>query len=437
MKRGEFIKRQENFVRMMGEDSIAIIANSSKKTRNRDVYFPFRSDSDFYYLTGFNEEDAIAVLAPGRQQGKYILFCQEKDPKKELWDGEMIGLEQAMNVYQADDAYPIEDIEEILPGLLENRHKLYYKMGSNQHLDQHLIDWIKLIKEKSRGEIHAPETIISTDGILHEMRLIKSASEIAKMRRAAKITANAHIRAMKACKPEMFEYELEAEILYEIKKSGAQAAAYSSIVAGGKNACVLHYVENSEKLLDGELILLDAGAEFDHYATDVTRTFPVNGKFTPEQKTLYQIVLKAQNAAIDKCQTGNYWNDPHDAAVQEISRGLLELGILKGKLEDIIENEDYRRFFMHRTGHWLGMDVHDVGEYKISDRWRLLESGMTLTIEPGIYIPCDDAKDVDKKWHGIGIRIEDDILITKSGHEVLTKGTPKTVDAIEELMAKS
>jgi len=430
----EFIKRRDNLLRMLGDDSIAIIANASKKARNRDVHFPFRSDSDFYYLTGFNEEDAIAVFIPGRAQGQYILFCQEKDSKKELWDGEIIGIDKAISEYLADDAYPIDDIEEILPGLLENRHRLYYNMGSNQFLDHHLVDWINAIKEKSRGGIHAPEKIISIDSIVHEMRLIKSKAEVAKMRKAATITANAHRRAIKACKPNIFEYELEAEILYEIRKSGAQAAAYTSIVAGGKNGCVLHYVSNDEKLIDGELVLLDAGAEFDHYAADVTRTFPVNGKFNPEQKALYQVVLKAQIAAIEMCQAGNYWNDPHEAAVQQIAEGLQGLGILKGNTEDIIKNQDYRRFFMHRTGHWLGMDVHDVGEYKIADKWRLLEPGMTLTIEPGVYIPCD-TEGVDKKWHGIGIRIEDDILIATKGHEVLTAGVPKDINSIEQMMA--
>ncbi len=434
MKAKEFAKRRENFLSMLGKDALAIIANAPKKIRNRDVHFPFRSDSDFYYLTGFNQEDAVAVFVPGREQGKFILFCQERDEKKKLWDGDDIGLVEAVADYQADDAYPLEDIEEILPDILENHHKLYYNMGSNHFLDYHLVEWINNIKEKSRTGNYAPENIISTDSIVHEMRLIKSKEEITKIKKAAKTTADAHIRAMQVCRPDMYEYELEAEILYTVRKSGAQTMAYSSIVAGGNNSCVLHYINNNEKLCDGDLVLIDAGAEFDHYAADITRTFPINGKFTAVQKALYEVVLKAQKAAIAKCKPGNHWNEPHDAVVYEIASGLLELGILNGTVDDIIANEEYRKFFMHRTGHWLGMDVHDVGEYKIYDKWRLLEVGMTLTVEPGIYI-AKGVENIDSKWHGIGIRIEDDVLITKQGNEVLTKDVPQEVSAIEKLMA--
>lgn len=432
MRAQEFAKRRENFISMLGEDSVAIIANAPKKIRNKDVHFPFRSDSDFYYLTGFNQEDAVAVFVPDRKQGKFLLFCQERDAQKELWDGDIIGLTEAVVDYQANDAYPLDDIEEILPDILENHHKLYYNMGSNTFLDYHLVEWINSIKEKSRAGSYAPENIISTDSIVHEMRLIKSSAEVGKIKQAIKATTNAHKQAMQACQPGMYEYELEAEILYEVRKSGAQAVAYSSIVAGGKNACTLHYIRNDEKLKDGDLVLIDAGAEFDHYAADVTRTFPVNGKFTAEQKALYEVVLKAQHAAIEKCQVDNHWNEPHEAAVREVVIGLLALGILKGTVEDLINDESYKQFFMHRTGHWLGMDVHDVGEYKIYNKWRLLEAGMTLTVEPGIYIP-KNAK-VDSKWQGIGIRIEDDVLITKKGHEVLTGNIPREMSEIENLM---
>jgi Xaa-Pro aminopeptidase len=433
MKPEEFARRRQEFLGFLGDGNIAVIANSSKKHRNRDVHFPFRSDSDFYYLTGLAQEDTIAVFIPGRKRGEYILFCYEKDPKKELWDGEMVGVDEAINLYGADDAFPLDDIDDILPGMLENRHKLVYNMGSNPYLDHHLVQWINRIKEFSRTGVHAPEEIASHDAILHEMRLKKSREEIKKMRMAANITARAHERAMRYCKPGMYEFQLEAEILYEVRRSGAQSVAYSSIVASGPNACVLHYINNARKIRRHDLVLIDAGAEYDHYAADVTRTFPASGKFTAAQKSLYQVVLDAQLAAIAKAMPGTHWNESHEAAVQVVAYGLKHLGLVKGSMQEIIEKNKYRKYFMHRAGHWLGMDVHDVGEYKISGKWRILEPGMMLTIEPGIYVPPDD-ETVAKRWRGIGIRIEDDVLVTRKEPEVLTQGIVKEVSDVEALV---
>ncbi len=421
-------------MQQIGDDGIAIIATAPVRQRNRDIDHPFRPDSDFVYLTGFEEPEAVAVLIPGREQGQFIIFCRERNPKMETWDGYRAGLEGAQKIYGADDAFPFNDIDEILPGLMEGREKVYYAMGCNPNFDQQVFGWLSQLKKQQRAGVHAPGEIIALDHLLHEMRLYKSAVEIKSMRRAAEISAEAHKRAMQFTRPGVKEYQVEAEIIHTFMQNDARSAAYPSIVGGGSNSCILHYIENNETLKNGELLLIDAGAEYEYYAADITRTFPVNGRFSRAQRKLYQVVLDAQYAAIEQAKPGNHWNQPHEAAVKVITEGLVELGLLKGRLSTLIKNGAYKRFYMHRTGHWLGMDVHDVGEYKEGDVWRTLEPGMVLTIEPGLYIPAGSKK-VDKKWWNIGIRIEDDVLITKDGNEVLSAGIVKEAAEIEALMA--
>lgn len=429
----EFKQRRRRLMRQMGRGSVAIIPAAQHALRNRDVEYPFRQDSDFYYLTGFNEPNAVAVLCPKRNKGEYLLFCAERDPALEIWVGPKAGVEGAKTDYGANDAFSLADIDEILPGLLEGCDKLYYSMGYHPGFDQRVIDWVNQIRANARSGAQPPGEIVVLDHLLHELRLFKSNREIRNMRQAAKISEQAHKRAMRVCKPGLTEYEVEAELLQHFRRNNCDTA-YASIVGGGKNACVLHYVDNNEALKDGDLLLIDAGAEKELYASDITRTFPINGKFSPAQKAIYNIVLAAQLAAIKRIKPGNYWNHPHESAVKVITKGLLKLGLLKGNVTKLIKDEAYKRFFMHRTGHWLGMDVHDVGSYKLNDRWRKFEPGMTLTVEPGIYIPAG-TKGVAKKWWNIGVRIEDDVLVTKQGCEVLSAGLPKTVDDIEALMA--
>ncbi len=434
MNKKEYPKRRRRLMQMMGHNSIAILPAAPLLTRNRDVEHPYRPDSNFYYLSGFDEPDAVIVLVPGRPQGEYILFCQERDPKMEMWNGPRAGQEGACETFGADDAFPIDDIDEILSGLLEDREKVFYTMGFSAEFDHKMMEWLNLVREKSRVGIHAPNEFVALDHLLHEMRLYKSRSEIKTMRDAARISAKAHCRAMQMCQPGMMEYQLEAELRHEFALHGCREQAYQAIVGGGHNACVLHYIKNDAMLQAGELVLIDAGAEKQCYAADITRTFPINGTFSEAQKAIYEVVLAAQEAAIEAVKPGNHWNDPHDAAVRAITKGLKKLGLIKGDLRTLIKKEAYRRFFVHRTGHWLGMDVHDVGEYKIDGVWRLLEAGMVLTVEPGIYIPAG-SKGIAKKWWGIGVRIEDDILVTQEGHEILSSGAPKTVQEIEALMA--
>ncbi len=429
----EFARRRKQLMRMMGKDSIAIIPTAPEKTRNRDVEYPYRSDSDFYYLTGFGEPEAVAVLAPGRPHGEYLMFCRERDPKMETWVGRRAGTQGAIDEYGADDAFPVGDIDEILPGLLESRERVFYTMGSYPDFDRQVIDWVNRIREGARSGARTPDEFISLEHLLHDMRLYKSRSEARVMRTAARVACRAHRRAMQLCRPGLHEYEIEAELLHEFRRSNMEPA-YPSIVGGGENGCVLHYTSNRAQLNDGDLLLIDAGAEYDCYASDITRTFPVGGRFSPAQKALYEVVLAAQAAAIEQVRPGKHWNDPHQAAVKVLTRGLVKLGILKGRPAELIKKEAYRRFYMHRTGHWLGMDVHDVGDYKVGGEWRVLEPGMVLTVEPGIYIPAG-TRGVARKWWNIGIRIEDDVLVTRDGHEVLSDAVPKEVDEIEALMA--
>lgn len=433
MNASEFKRRRTQLMKMIGKGSIAIVSSSSSQVRNRDVEYPFRQDSDFLYLSGFNEPDSVLVLVPGRKHGEYILFCRENDPEQETWHGRRAGQQGAIEQYGADDSFPIDDIDDILPGLLEDREKVFQVMGRYPEFDARLMGWVNQIKAQSRSGVHVPYEFVSLDHLLHDMRLYKSRAEQMAMKKAAKISVAAHKRAMQTCKPGLFEYSIEAEYNYEFSRNGAEHA-YPPIVGGGRNGCILHYNENSDPLNDGELLLIDAGCEVEGYASDITRTFPVNGKFSQAQREIYEIVLQAQQAAIKKVKPGNHWNDPHNAAVSVITKGLLELKILKGSLPKLLKEQAYRRFYMHRTGHWLGLDVHDVGDYKVGDQWRLLEPGMVLTVEPGIYIPAQ-SKGVHRKWWDIGIRIEDDVLVTAKGHEVLTCGLPSSVEDIEALMA--
>ena len=432
----EFTRRRKHFLNMIGEGNIAAIASSSIVQRNSDVEYPFRQNSDFFYLSGFDEPEAVIVFVPGREQGEYVLFCREFDEKVALWVGANIGLEEAVSAYGADDAFPIDDIDDILPGLLENKNRLYFPMGVNPSFDQQLMDWSQEVRGRARTGITAPAEFISSDHLLHEMRLLKSAHEIKLMKKAAKLSIDAHIKAMSCTKPGMFEYQVDAAMKHHFMVNGAQLEAYPAIVGGGKNGCVLHYTNNNAVLNDGELLLIDAACEWEKYASDITRTFPINGVFSDAQRALYQVVLDAQYAAIEKVQPGDHWNAPHEAAVQVLTEGLVKLGLLKGRVATLIKKEAYKPYYMHRTGHWLGMDVHDVGDYKVDDEWRELEAGMVLTIEPGLYI-SPNATEVDEKWRGIGIRIEDDVLVTTTGHEVLTDRVPKEITDIEALMAKA
>ncbi len=433
MNKKEFAKRRKQLMRIVGKDAIAILSASPVRQRNRDVEYPYRQESDFLYLSGFSEPEAVLVLVPGRTSGQFLLFCRESDPQQEIWHGRRAGLAGAVEEYGADDAFPITDMDEILPGLMEGRKRVFYTMGQDEGFDRRVVEWVNQLRAKARSGLQAPSEFIDLDYHLHDLRLFKSRSEVATMREAARISMRAHKRAMQICRPGMMEYELEAEFLHEFRLAGAEPA-YSSIVGGGENGCILHYTENNQKLNDGELVLIDAGAEHDGYASDVTRTFPINGKFNAAQKEIYELVLASQKAAFLKCKPGNLWNDPHEAAVKVLTKGLLELGLLKGKLSDLIKDGAYRQFYMHRTGHWLGMDVHDVGEYKVGDGWRLLEAGMVMTVEPGLYIM--PARGVPKRYHNIGVRIEDDIVITRDGYDLLSKGIPKTVAEIEAQMAR-
>ncbi len=420
-------------MRQMGRDSIAILPAAPVRHRNNDVEYAYRQDSDFYYLTGFGEPEAVAVLIPGREQAEYILFVRDRDPARETWDGKRAGPAGARRDYGADDAFPFTDLDDILPGLLENRARVYYEMGMYADFDQRIVGWVNGLRTQARNGRHPPLEIVALDHVLHDMRLFKSRVEVDVMRESARIAARAHVRAMRFCEPGRKEYEVMAELVHEFRLSNADTS-YQPIVGGGPNSCILHYRENDQTLKKGDLLLVDAGCEYQSYASDITRTYPVGGVFTPEQRAVYEIVLEANEAAIEKVRPGNHWNDPHAAAVHVVTQGLVKLGLLKGRVAKLERDGAYRRFFMHRTGHWLGMDVHDVGDYKIGDEWRVLEPGMVMTIEPGIYIPAG-SRGVPKRFHNIGIRIEDDVVVTKKGCEVLTALAPKDADDIEEVMA--
>ncbi|MDT8453295.1 MAG: Xaa-Pro aminopeptidase [Gammaproteobacteria bacterium] len=427
-----YAQRRKQLMRMMGPNSIAILSAAPTLIRNRDVEHSFRQDSDFFYLSGFKETGAVIVLVPGRKGAQFIMFCRERDKVKETWNGYRYGPEGVIEHFGADDAFPVEDLDEILPGLMEHCERVYYTIGLNTEFDKHVMDCVNSLRRGTRGGLSAPNEFVSLEHLLHDMRLFKSREEIQLMRKAAKISVQGHIRAMQACQPGKYEYELEAEMLYEFNRNGA-GWAYPSIVGSGANSCILHYTENNQLLHDGDMVLIDAGAEYEGYAADITRSFPVNGRYSEAQKEIYDVVLAAQEAAMQQIKPGNHWNDPHHAAVKVLTRGLVELGLLKGKVPALIKEGAYSKYYMHRTGHWLGMDVHDVGDYKVDDEWRLLEPGMALTIEPGLYIPAGSQG--AKRWWNIGVRIEDDVVVTKDGYELLSKGLPRTTEEVEAVMS--
>ena len=431
MNSKEFLRRRKQLMSMVGADGIAILPAAPVRMLTRDVEHRYRQDSDFYYLTGFPEPEAVAVLVPGRDSGEFLLFCRDRDRQKELWDGTRIGPGGAVEDFGAEDAFPIDDMDDILPGIIESCTRVYYTMGVYADFDARITGWVNSLRSGVSRGVHTPQEFVALDHLLHDMRLYKSRAEVSAMRRAAKIAVNAHSRAMRMVRPGMFEYEVEAEFVHEFRRNDARPS-YNPIIGSGPNACTLHYVDNRAQLQDGDLLLIDAGCEVDYYASDVTRTMPVNGRFTPEQRAVYEVVLEAQLAAIDKTRRGNHWNEPHDAAVKVITRGLKKLGLLDGTVPKLVRDGAYREYYMHRTGHWLGMDVHDVGDYKVGDEWRLLESGMAMTVEPGIYLP--GTRKVPARFRNIGVRIEDDVVVTSNGPDVLSKGLAKEPDAIEALM---
>jgi len=434
MNHKEFEKRRRQLMRMVGQGGIVILPSAPVRTRSRDVEYNYRQDSDFYYMTGFAEPESVAVLVPGRANGEYLLFCRERDPKREQWDGLRAGQVGAIERFGADDAFPIEDLDDILPGIMESCERVYYTMGMYAEFDTRIAEWVNTLRAKLNRGVHTPQEFVALDHLLHDMRLYKSRGEISAMRKSAKVAVAAHKRAMRITAPGLFEYEVEAEFRHEFRRNDAWVS-YSPIVAGGKNACILHYVENNAELKDGELLLIDAGCELDYYASDITRTFPVNGRFSPEQRDVYEIVLEAQQAAIEKTLVGNHWDEPHNAAVRVITKGLKKLGLLEGSLPRLIKDGAYQPYYMHRTGHWIGMDVHDVGDYKVGDEWRMLEAGMVTTVEPGIYI--GNSRKIPKAFRNIGVRIEDDVAVTNKGPDVLSKGLVTDPDDIESLMSSS
>jgi Xaa-Pro aminopeptidase len=427
----EFARRRRQFMRMIGKEAIAILPAAPVRHRNGDIEYAYRQDSHFHYLSGFPEPDAVVVLVPGRPQAEYLLFVREHDAVRESWDGARAGTDGAVERYGADDAFPIADIDEILPGLMEQRSQVYYSMGAHPEFDSHVLGWVNGLRAQARQTIRAPHEFVALRHVLDDMRLYKSRPEQASLRRAADIAVGAHRRAMRFVRPGRMEYEVMAELVHEFRSHNADLS-YHPIVGGGANACVMHYRDNDQPLRDGELLLLDAGCEHDYYASDITRTFPIGGRFTPAQRAVYDVVLEAQLAAIDKVRAGNHWNHPHEAAVRVITQGLVKLGLLKGKVSALIKTQAYLQFFSHRTGHWLGLDVHDVGDYKVGGEWRVLEPGMALTVEPGIYIRPSPR--VPAEFWNIGVRVEDEVLVTADAPDVLTAALEKTPEAIESLL---
>ncbi len=433
IKPAEFAKRRKQLMRMAADDAILILPAAPERIRSKDTLYPYRQDSDFWYLTGFAEPEAVLVLVPGRKHGECLLFCRERDADKEAWDGPRAGQEGAVEQFGMDDAYPISDLDDILPGLLEGRRRVYYHFGRDTDFDLKLIGWLNRVRAQARQGAQPPHEFLELGHLLHELRLFKSPGEIKLMQRSADIACLAQLAAMRATKAGAYEYEVEAALQHTYRRHDS-VAAYEPIVGAGPNACVLHYRANNARMSDGDLLLVDAGAEYANYASDITRTWPVSGVFSKDQRAVYEIVLAAQAAAIAMARPGKAWIDGHDAAVEVLTDGLLSLGLLKGSLKNNLATGAYKRFYMHKTGHWLGLDVHDVGEYKVAGDFRELEPGMVFTVEPGLYIP-PGSKGVPTKYQGIGVRIEDDVLVTKDGHRVLTDGVPKSVDAVEAVLA--
>tara|TARA_B110000467_G_C18337980_1_gene500083 strand:- start:2852 stop:4156 length:1305 start_codon:yes stop_codon:yes gene_type:complete len=426
-----FSERRDLLADKVLEDSAIIVSAASVKSRISDTEYSYRQDSNFYYLSGYEEPESLILIRPNQDKERFIIFCRDRDPLREQWDGFRTGQEGVIQDYGADAAYSINSIDEIMPKLLEGAKNIYFSMSAPCGVDAKISSWVEDIRKNTRSGAEPPQNLLSLDSILHEMRLIKESDEMDLMKQAANITTEAHIRAMQSVRPGMYEYQLEAEYLYAFNKNGARSPAYNSIVGGGNNSCILHYVENNAELKDGDLVLVDAGCEYQYYASDVTRTFPVNGKFSPEQREIYSIVLEAHKQSMEQAKPGNKWNLMHEKSVEVIVEGLLSIGLLQGSRDEIIDKGEYSKFYMHRIGHWLGMDVHDVGSYKQDGDWRPLEEGMVMTVEPGIYI-LDSMEGVDDKWKGIGVRIEDDIAITESGFEILTPDVPRTIEEVEQ-----
>jgi Xaa-Pro aminopeptidase len=434
--RREFQHRRQQVMEKIGNGT-AIFRSAPMAVMHNDVEYTYRQDSDFFYLTGFNEPEAVAVLAPHHPEHQFILFVQPKDPEKETWTGYLHGVEGAKEIFAADEAYSIEELDEKLPQYLEKAERIYYHLGRDKTFNTNVLKhWQKLIATFPRRGT-GPTALEDTNFILHPLRLLKTAAELDNIRQATAISAQAHNRAREFTKVGHYEYQIQAEIEHTFRLEGGMGPAYPSIVASGANACILHYINNDRQVQENELLLIDAGCAYNYYNGDITRTFPVNGKFTPEQKIIYEIVLEAQLKAIEVVKTGNPYNLFHDTAVRTIVEGLVDLGLLVGDIDEIIKEEKYKPFYMHRTGHWLGLDVHDAGGYKVNEEtWQTLQPGHVLTVEPGIYIspdikPAEGQPEVPEKWRGIGIRIEDDVLVTATGNEVLTATVPKKVEDIE------
>lgn len=429
----DYIRRRRQLMKMTGPGSIIIQPGAPVARRNNDVDYPYRQDSDLYYLSGFGEPEAVMVLVPGREHGEHLMFCRERDREREIWDGHRAGQEGVINDFGFDDAFPIADLDDILPGLIENKEKVFFTLGRYPQFDERLIGWVNRIRALVKTGARPPDEVVSLEHLVHDMRLFKTRTEVSTMRKSAQIAAKAHIEAMQRTRPGLGEQHIHAALLNTFFEHGTEPS-YQPIVAGGANACILHYIENNKPLNDGDLLLVDAGCEYDCYASDITRTWPVNGRFTGEQKAVYEVVLEAQEQAIATLHPGRNWLDAHNAALNTISQGLVDLGLVKATVEQCIEQELYQPFFMHKTGHWIGLDVHDVGDYKVDSLWRELEPGMVTTVEPGIYIAPDNEQ-VDAKWRGIGVRIEDDVVVTRKGPDILSKNAPKTVNEIEQLLA--
>jgi len=432
MAQAEFASRRRRLMSEAGQQALILLPAARQVLRNGDSHYPYRQDSDFLYLTGLNEPDAVLALVPGRDQGEQLLFCRPRDPERERWDGPRLGLEGAIEQLGMDDAFPIDDLDDILPGLMEHVTRVYHPVGKDVAFDQRVIGWRNRLREQRRGH-KGPGEMVSLEFLLHEQRLIKSAREIRAMRRAAKLSAGAMTRAMQACAPGRTEAMIAAELHHGWLSEGCQAA-YLPIVAGGRNALILHYIDNDQKLNDGDLLLIDAGCEYQGYAADISRTFPVNGRFSPAQREVYEVVLAAQQAAIDQVRPGRPFEAYHQAAVQRLTEGLVELGLLEGSVDGLIEAGAYRRFYMHKTGHWLGLDVHDVGDYRIEEQSRVLEKNMVVTVEPGLYIGAED--DIPAAFRNIGIRIEDDIRVSDGEPDNLTAAVVREADEIEQVMAR-
>ncbi|KTD18753.1 Xaa-Pro aminopeptidase [Legionella lansingensis] len=428
----EYQLRRKQLAAKLPQGAIAIIPAASEILRNGDAHYRFRQDSDFYYLTGFNEPDALLYILAG-EKGESYLFNRPRNAAQEQWTGKRLGQENACDVLGVSDAYSIDDLDSHLPNLLSDRTAIYYAIGRHPAYEKKILQALQIVKGKIRRGIKAPEIVHDLDSLVSEMRLFKSEAELALMRKAAEISVQAHKRAMKACRHVQTEYQLEAELVYEFARGGCRSVAYDPIVGGGANSCILHYTENNQPLREGDLVLIDAGGEYQNYAADITRTFPVNGKFSPEQRAIYELVLKAQTAGIAAIKPGLAWNEIQNIIVRILTTGLCELGLLKGEIDSLIANEAYKPFYMHNSGHWLGLDVHDAGRYKIHGEWRFLEPGMVVTVEPGLYISAG-MEGVDKRWWNIGVRIEDDILVTREGHENLTAALPVDIADIEALM---